>query len=61
MKEKQVIRNYIDANLLLDRGHLITKIDRDINNRRFLVFEFENNAKLQSDLKEITVERQSKK
>ena len=54
MNAIQVIRNFSDANILLERGHKIIKIDRDLRNRRFLIFLFENNDKLQQDLKEIT-------
>jgi len=54
MCDIQVIRNYNDANILLERGHKIIKIDRDRRNREFLIFLFENNEKLQQDLKEIT-------
>ena len=54
MCDIQVIRNYNDANILLERGHKIIKIDRDRRNREFLIFLFENNVKLQQDLKEIT-------
>jgi len=54
MNAIQVIRNFSDANILLDRGHKIIKIDRDRRNRDFLIFLFDNNDKLQQDLKEIT-------
>jgi len=50
----QVIRNYNDANILLERGHKVIKIDRDRRNREFLIFLFVNSDKLQKDLKEIT-------
>ena len=40
MKYK-VIRNYNDANKLLALGHKILKIDRDRNNRDYLIFLFE--------------------
>lgn len=52
--EKKVIRNYNDANKLLELGHKIIKIDRDIRNRDFLIFIFESNEKLIKDLKDIT-------
>lgn len=58
--KNQVIRNYLDANKLLQKGHKIISIDRDINNRRYLIFIFENSEQLQSDLKEITLQRNSK-
>jgi hypothetical protein len=56
-KKIQVIRNFNDANILLEKGHLITKIDRDRNNRNYLIFLFENNENLQQDLKEITLSK----
>ena len=49
MKYK-VIRNYNDANKLLALGHKILKIDRDRNNRDYLIFLFENNDKINKDL-----------
>lgn len=54
MKPMQVIRNYNDANILLDKGHKIIRIDRDARNRKYLIFYFSNNKQLQSDLAEIT-------
>ena len=33
----KVIRNYNDANKLLALGHRILKIDRDKNNRNYLI------------------------
>ena len=49
----KVIRNYNDANKLLALGHKILKIDRDRNNRDFLIFLFENNDKIDKDLENI--------
>lgn len=54
MKEIQVIKSMNDANKLLDLGHQIKKIDRDRENRDYLIFLFKNNEKLQQDLKEIS-------
>jgi len=54
MKEIQVIKSMNDTNKLLDLGHQIIKIDRDRNNREFLIFLFNNSEKLQEDLKEIS-------
>ena len=54
MKEVQVIKSMTDANKLLDLGHQIKKIDRDRENRDFLIFLFKNNEKLQRDLKQIS-------
>lgn len=52
MKYK-VIRNYNDANKLLVLGHKILKIDRDRNNRDYLIFLFENNDTIDKDLDNI--------
>ena len=49
----KVIRNYNDANKLLAFGHKILKIDRDRNNRDYLIFLFENNDKINKDLENI--------
>ena len=49
----KVIRNYNDANKLLALGHKILKIDRDRNNRDYLIFLFENNDKINKDLENI--------
>ena len=53
----QVIRNYNDANILLNKGHQIIKIDRDKRNRRYLIFLFQNSDRLQNDLNEITISK----
>ncbi|MBM7835751.1 hypothetical protein [Clostridium sardiniense] len=50
----QVVRNYNDANILLSRGHKLLKIDRDKNNRKYLIFLFKRTNGLMEDLKEIT-------
>jgi hypothetical protein len=54
MKEVQVIKTMTDANKLLNLGHSIKKIDRDRDNRDFLIFIFWNSEKLQQDLKVIS-------
>jgi hypothetical protein len=54
MKEIQVIKSMTDANKLLDLGHQIKKIDRDRENRNYLIFLFRNNERLQQDLKIIS-------
>lgn len=53
MKYK-VIRNYNDANRLIDMGHAMKKIDRDRRNREFLIFLFEESDELLRDLEAIT-------
>ena len=52
MKYK-VVRNYNDANKLLQKGYTIKKIDRDRNNRDFLIFLFEDNEKITKDLENL--------
>lgn len=54
MKEIQIIKSMTDANKLLFLGHKIKKIDRDRNNREFLIFLFKNSEKLQEDLESIS-------
>ena len=51
MKYK-VIRNYNDANKLLELGHKILKIDRDRNNRDYLInvtYGFDNPRRINSN------------
>lgn len=50
----KVIRNYNDANKLIDMGYEVKKIDRDRRDREFLIFLFEESDELLSDLKAIT-------
>lgn len=54
MNKVKVIRNYNDANKLINMGNKILKIDRDKNDRDYFVFIFEYSDKLMCDLKEIT-------
>ena len=49
----QVIKSMTDANILLDLGNLIKKIDRDRNDRTRLIFLFANTDKLKQDLAEL--------
>lgn len=60
IKTTQVIRSYIDANKLLNKGYEIQAIDRDRNNRNYLIFIFKNSYKLQDDLRKITIENKSR-
>ena len=59
MDNIKVIRNYNDANKLLDKGHKLIKIDRDYNNRKYMIFIFELDNTLLNDLDMITKERQA--
>lgn len=54
MKEVQVIKSMNDANKLLDLGYQMKKIDRDRENREYLIFLFKNSEQLQQDLKIIS-------
>lgn len=60
IKTTQVIRSYIDANKLLDKGYEIQAIDRDRKNRNYLIFIFKNSNELQNDLTKITIENKSR-
>ena len=53
----QVIKSMTDANILLDLGNPIKKIDRDRNNKKFLIFLFDNTNKLKQDLAELNAKR----
>ena len=53
----QVIKSMTDANILLDLGNPIKKIDRDRNNKKFLIFLFDNTNKLKKDLAELNAKR----
>lgn len=53
MSKVQVVRSFNDANVLLEKGYRIIKIDRDRNNREYLIFIFEYSEELRRDLKEL--------
>ena len=54
MVKYKVVRNYNDANTLIEMGNKLIKIDRDRNNRDYLIFLFEYNDKVIKDLNKIT-------
>ena len=54
MVKYKVVRNYNDANILIEMGNKLLKIDRDRNNRDYLIFLFEYNDKVIKDLNKIT-------
>ena len=54
MVKYKVVRNYNDANTLIEMGNKLLKIDRDRNNRDYLIFLFEYNDKVIKDLNKIT-------
>ena len=49
-----VVRNYNDANILLEKGYQILKIDRDRDDRLKLIFLFENDKNILKELKNIS-------
>ena len=53
----QVIKSMRDANILLDLGNLIKKVDRDRNDRTRLIFLFANTDKLKQDLAELNAKK----
>ena len=53
----QVIKSMTDANILLDLGNLIKKVDRDRNDRTRLIFLFANTDKLKQDLAELNAKK----
>ena len=57
MVKYKVVRNYNDANTLIEMGNKLLKIDRDRNNRDYLIFLFEYNEKVIKDLNKITLKK----
>ena len=55
MDECIVVKSMRDANKMLDLGNQIKHIDRDINNRRYLIFLFYKTDKSIKDLENITL------
>lgn len=54
MNDCIVVKSMTDANKMLDLGNQIKHIDRDINNRKYLIFLFYKTDKSINDLKNIT-------
>ena len=54
MNDCIVIRSMRDANKMLELGNQIKHIDRDINNRKYLIFLFYKTDKSINDLNNIT-------
>ena len=50
-----VVKSMRDANKMLELGNQIKHIDRDINNRRYLIFLFYKTDKSVKDLENITL------
>ena len=55
MNDCIVVRSMTDANKMLDLGNQIKHIDRDINNRKYLIFLFYKTDKSIKDLENITL------
>ena len=55
MNDCIVVKSMRDANKMLDLGNQIKHIDRDINNRKYLIFLFYKTAKSIKDLENITL------
>ena len=55
MNDCIVIRSMRDANKMLELGNQIKHIDRDINNRKYLIFLFYKTDKSIKDLENITL------
>ena len=53
MSKVQVVKSFNDANVLLEKGYRMLKIDRDRNNREYLIFIFEYSDELRKDLKNL--------
>ena len=52
--KKKVIKSMTDANKLIKSGNALLEIDRDRNNRNYLVFLFDDTEKLNKDLQSLT-------
>ena len=50
-----VVKSMRDANKMLELGNQIKHIDRDINNRKYLIFLFYKTDKSIKDLENITL------
>ena len=50
-----VVKSMRDANKMLELGNQIKHIDRDINNRKYLIFLFYKTDKSVKDLENITL------
>ena len=50
-----VVKSMRDANKMLELGNQIKHIDRDINNRKYLIFLFYKTDKSINDLENITL------
>ena len=54
MNDCIVVKSMRDANKMLELGNQIKHIDRDINNRKYLIFLFYKTDKSINDLNNIT-------
>ena len=55
MNDCIVVKSMRDANKMLELGNQIKHIDRDINNRKYLIFLFYKTDKSIKDLENITL------
>lgn len=53
MENLKCVRNFNDANKLIELGHKLVRIDRDKRDRSFMVFLFEANESIIRDLKSL--------
>ncbi|CEQ26781.1 hypothetical protein [Paraclostridium sordellii] len=52
-RKLKLVRNFMHANELLDMGYRLVRIDRDKNNKSFMIFLFEFNDTIVEDLKSL--------
>ena len=61
MNDCIVVKSMRDANKMLELGNQIKHIDRDINNRKYLIFLFYKTDKSIKDLENITLKNKLNK
>lgn len=57
MSNTKVVRNYNDANVLIEKGYKLLKIDRNKNDRRYLIFIFEYSEELIQELRDLSLNK----
>lgn len=55
--DTQIIRNYMDANLLIHMGNQCKGIDKNKKDNKYLIFFFDKTPKLVDDLNILTQRR----
>lgn len=53
MGKYKVVKSFNDANVLIEKGFNVRKIDRDKNNRDYLIFLFDYSDELISELRKL--------